>query len=115
MTVAQPARRHGNEPAQRPVVTAAAPASVRPYLSAEQLAAVTPWSVNGIWKMVGRGVLKRDVHYFRPLGRRREIVFKWTAIVALIEGAQSTEPEQSEARKGMDVQQAAKELERLLG
>lgn len=67
--------------------------SVRPYLSAEQLAAVTPWSVNAIWKMTGRGMLQRNVHYFRPLGRRREIVFKWSAIVALIEGREQTEPE----------------------
>jgi hypothetical protein len=90
-------------------------AFVRPYLSAEQLATVTPWSVNAIWKMVGRGMLRRNVHYFRPLGRRREIVFKWSAIVALIEGSEQTEAEQPGTRKGMDVQQAAHDLERLLG
>jgi hypothetical protein len=67
--------------------------SVRPYLSAEQLAAVTPWSVNAIWKMSGRGMLQRNAHYFRALGRRRKIVFKWRAIVAFIEGREQTEPE----------------------
>jgi hypothetical protein len=36
--------------------------AIREYLSAEQLAKVTPWSISAIEKMVSRGILKRDVH-----------------------------------------------------
>jgi hypothetical protein len=57
------------------------------YLSAAQLAAITPWSVAAIEKMMKRGILERDVHYFQPLGPRTQVIFKWSAIVALIEGA----------------------------
>ncbi len=57
----------------------------RPYLSADQLAALTPWSVDAIRRMVQRGVLRRDVHYFQPLGRGTQLIFKWYAIVGLIE------------------------------
>ena len=42
-----------------------------------------------IEKMVTRGVLKRDVHYFQPFGRRTQLIFKWNAIVTLIEGDQT--------------------------
>lgn len=60
--------------------------SIREYLSADQLAEVTPWSISAIEKMVTRGILQRDVHYFQPFGRRTQLVFKWGAIVAMIEG-----------------------------
>ena len=68
---------HRTDPVPTPVA--------RPYMSAKQLAEVTPWTVNAIRKMMARGVLKRGVHYFQPLGRRREVVFKWSAIVVMIE------------------------------
>jgi hypothetical protein len=57
----------------------------RAYLNAEQLAAVTPWSVDAIEKMVRRGVLKRGVHYFQPQGRGTKLIFKWAAICEFIE------------------------------
>ena len=62
------------------------PAPVREYLNISQLAELTPWSVSGIEKMVSRGVLVRDVHYFQPFGHRTQLIFKWSAIVALMEG-----------------------------
>lgn len=93
--------------------------SGREYLSAEQLAEVTPWSVDAIEKMVRRGVLKRDVHYFQPFGRRTQLVFKWSAIVTLIEGdrrqREDMHREHVVDRKGeIDVEKAKAGLGRLL-
>jgi hypothetical protein len=91
-------------------------------MSATQLADVTPWTVNAIRKMVARGVLKLGVHYFQPLGRRRELVFKWSAIVAMIEQQphaveelESETPRRHRASAGIDVEQATANFERLLG
>jgi len=56
----------------------------RPYMSIEQLAAVTPWTSEAIRRMVSRGRLQKGVHYFQ-LRARGQLVFKWEAIVALIE------------------------------
>jgi hypothetical protein len=94
--------------------------SVREYLSAEQLAKVTPWSLSAIEKMVSRGVLKRDVHYFQPFGRRTQLVFKWSAIVAVIEGHQTKSDDTGgqhvvERRGEIDVEKAKAGLGRLLG
>jgi hypothetical protein len=96
------------------------PSPVREYLSAEQLSEVTPWSLSAIDKMVSRGVLKRDVHYFQPFGRRTQLVFKWSAIVALIEGhhteSDRTYGEHVVDRGGkLDVEKAKAGLGRLLG
>ena len=93
--------------------------SGREYLSAEQLAEVTPWSVDAIEKMVRRGVLKRDVHYFQPFGRRTQLVFKWSAIVTLIEGGRRQREDTHRGhvveRKGeIDVEKAKAGLGRLL-
>jgi len=93
-------------------------AAIREYLSAEQLAEVTPWSVDGIEKMVRRGVLKRNVHYFQPFGRRTQLVFKWSAIVILIEGdhtkGDDTHREHVVGRGQIDVEKAKAGLGRLL-
>ena len=62
-------------------MTAPAP---KPYLYAEELAAVTPWSVEAIRKKVQRGELVLGVHYFQEQ-RRGRLIFKWPAIVELIE------------------------------
>ena len=120
------ARMAGPGPAVRTALALAAPevptaaAAVRPYMSIEQLATVTPWSVPAIRKMMARGILKLDVHYFRPLGRRRELVFKWSAIVAMIEHEPQVvkEPEAQPRQPrsvDMDVEQATANLERMLG
>jgi hypothetical protein len=106
--------------AATPSLTQESPGSaVREYLSAEQLAEVTPWSISAIEKMVRRGVLKRDVHYFQPFGRRTQLVFKWSAIVALIEGKNShdedTHSQHAVGRRGkIDVEKAKAGLGRLL-
>jgi len=96
-------------------------AAARPYMSATQLAAVTPWTVNAIRKMVARRLLKRGVHYFQPLGRRREVVFKWSAIVGMIEQQPGVMEEADSGATlrprravGMDVEQATASFERLL-
>ena len=60
--------------------------AVPPYLSPEQLARLTPWSVQAIRTMVKRGVFQRAVHYFQPGGKGGGLVFKWSAVVELIEG-----------------------------
>lgn len=99
----------------------------RAYLSADQLAELTPWSPDAIEKMMRRGVLVCGVHYFQPFGRRGRLLFKWDAIVALIEGR----PVQSEAQavvegepgraatvatagRVLDVEKATTDLQRLL-
>jgi predicted DNA-binding transcriptional regulator AlpA len=82
-------RRRGLLGAEFAPVTQEAPrSSVREYLNAQQLAEATPWSMSAIEKMVSRRILKRDVHYFQPFGRRTQLVFKWSGIVALIEDNQ---------------------------
>ena len=124
----QPARRHSTAPAQPPVITAAiAPATVRPYLSAEQLCELTPWTLDALQKLIHRGALKLGVHYFQPQGKRTRLVFKWSAIVAHLEGL----PVHSEAepvidapqaptlkavptRRTIDVEKATTDLQRLL-
>jgi hypothetical protein len=100
----------------------------REYLSIGQLAELTPWSADAIRTMIRRGTFKRGVHYFQPLGQGRQVIFKWSAIVALIEGtgdAQRTmQPEQLGAdvrsevsriqRSPIDVETATAALERML-
>jgi len=56
--------------------------SAKPYVSAQELADLTPWTENAIKNMIRRGVLREREHYFH-VGRR--LVFRWDAIVALIE------------------------------
>jgi hypothetical protein len=83
----------------------------REYLNAEQLATVTPWSRKAIARMVEKGVLVRGVHYFQPQGPRTALIFKWSAIVAFIEG--NADGRVSEQR-GLDVEATTTALERLL-
>lgn len=106
-------------------MTAAPIGGQRAYLSAEQLAELTPWTPDAIEKMIRRGVLVRDVHYFQPFGKRGRLVFKWDAIVTLIEGRRvQCEPQavvEGEplaaavaARCVLDVEKATTDLQRLL-
>jgi hypothetical protein len=53
---------------------------VKPYLSIEELAALTPWTPLAIRSKMKRGVFLENVHFFR-LGRR--VFFKWSAVVEL--------------------------------
>jgi hypothetical protein len=55
---------------------------IKPYLSMSELSELTPWSEDSIKKLMQREVLQRGQHWFH-FGRR--IVFKWAAIVTLIE------------------------------
>jgi hypothetical protein len=96
----------------------------RPYVSAEQLARLTPWSSDAIEKMIARGVLVRGVHFFQLGGRRGRLIFKWEAIVELIEGRRErTRPNdvveaeghpKATAKQVLNVQAATTELQRLL-
>ena len=90
----------------------------RAYLYAEDLARVTPWSVDAIEKMVARGKLRRGIHWFQPAGRR---IFKWAAIVKLIEGdvlekMLAAAPAKVSARRKVlsNVEEATERLRRLL-
>jgi hypothetical protein len=91
---------------------------VKPYLYADELAALTPWSVEEIDAKVKRRTLRLGVHYFQERHRARRI-FKWAAIVEVIEnGTGDHTPATSMAhvhRKVLDVAQATTELRRLLG
>ncbi|MFI5366714.1 MAG: hypothetical protein ACHQ4J_13945 [Candidatus Binatia bacterium] len=97
----------------------------KPYISAEELAQRTPWTLDAIEKMIRRGVLVRGRHYFQPTGQRGRLIFKWATIVALIEeraiqsGSESMiEAGLSKAQKTkqvLDVEKATTDLQRLLG
>ena len=91
---------------------------MREYLSIEQLAEAGPWSVDAIGKMVKRGILRRDIHYFQPFGHRTRLIFKWRAIVMLIEGSGTVVDDSlvAPAAKGevLDVETATAGLHRLL-
>jgi hypothetical protein len=69
-------------PRSRPLREAAPPPA---YLSAEQLAQQTPWSIDALEKMIQRGDLRRGLHWFQPKGAGTQRIFKWSAIVAWIE------------------------------
>ncbi len=96
----------------------------RLYLNAGQLSELTPWSVPAIDSMCRTGVLKLNVHYFRPHGPRSHRIFFWPAIVELIEGQSAakvtdrvTEQKAQIPRPPtmvIDVEQAQTELLRLL-
>jgi hypothetical protein len=89
----------------------------KPYLYAEELAALTPWSVEAIRKRVQRGELRRGVHYFQEQQRGR-LIFKWAAIVELIEkntnGGDAVADVPQLNGKGPDVEKATAGLYRLL-
>jgi hypothetical protein len=88
----------------------------REYMNAEQLAAVTPWSPDAIRRMVTRGALKKNVHVFQPLGPRTQMLFKWSAIVALIEAGTPgpLPPPPTGAGEEPDVEAVTAALERVL-
>lgn len=98
-------------------------ATVKPYLYIEELADLTPWSVQAINTKVRRGELRRNVHYFQEHQRGR-LIFKWDAIVQAIEGAAlraaaSREESRRDSEpiprgKAMDIEKAKAELQRLL-
>ena len=90
----------------------------REYLNVEQLAEVGPWSVDAIEKMIRRNIYQRGVHYFQPFGHRTRLIFKWSAIVALIEGkdrvADTSDVAATEKGRAFDVETAKAGLHRLL-
>jgi predicted DNA-binding transcriptional regulator AlpA len=63
--------------------------AAKPFLSASELAKLTPLSESAIYTIVSRGVFKRAVHYHK-LGRRT--VFDWEAVAALIRGKGEQRP-----------------------
>ena len=89
---------------------------MREYLSVEQLAEAGPWSVDAIEKMIKRGIFQRDVHYFQPFGQRTRLIFKWSAVVTLIEGGGTLVDHRSVSSVGtvLDVETATTGLQRLL-
>jgi hypothetical protein len=86
--------------------------SDRAYLSAAQLAQCTPWTEDAIRRMVSRGILRRGVHVFQPLGPRSQLVFRWEAIVELIEGRAA--PARPPEEEGPDVEGATEALRGLV-
>ncbi|MGH7894027.1 MAG: hypothetical protein ACREQL_05115 [Candidatus Binatia bacterium] len=94
---------------------AVAPAP-KPYLYADELAALTPWTAEAIKKKVQRGELRRNLHYFQEQHRDR-LIFKWDAIVELIErgaGDHAAEVASSHVKgKRIDVEKATATLRKL--
>lgn len=110
--------------------SAPSPVPVRLYLSAEQLAQLTPWSTEAIEKMIQRGALRLGLHFFQPSGRRGQRIFRWDRIVELIEGRSAPVgmavvvnergcgqqvPQAAESKGILDVEEASTALQRLLG
>ncbi|MFN8544619.1 MAG: hypothetical protein U0807_10515 [Candidatus Binatia bacterium] len=93
--------------------------TIPPYLSADQLAQLTPWSVQAIRRMQRRGVLRHGVHWFQPTGRGGSVLLKWAAIVELIEGGVAGElAAMVDARVShpvLNIERAHEGLRRLLG
>jgi hypothetical protein len=91
--------------------------AVRPYLSIEQLAALTPWSVDAIRRRMQRGFFRPGLHFFQPAGPRREVIFKWAAVQELIEcggvAVAAVAPVRGR-RRTLDVEKATAELRGLL-
>lgn len=91
---------------------------MREYLYADQVAALTPWSEEALDRLIQRGTLRAGVHFFQPTGHRGRRIFKWSAIVGLIEGYdQEAVPvvRTKMSTKGFDVEKAEERLRRLLG
>lgn len=97
---------------------------MREYLHIDQLAELTPWTSDAIKAMVRRGVLVRGQHYFQPLGHGSKMIFKWSAVVGLIESVQVGGPTVVENARAViplakrcviDVDEAASRAKRLLG
>jgi hypothetical protein len=101
------------------------PNLIREYVTADQLAELTPWSVEAIKAMVRRGILVVDVHYFQPQGRGTRLIFKWSAVRAYIEAREQDGEGRRVVTAGheiqrtigrvIDVQQAMQQAQRLLG
>ena len=84
------------------------------YLYIEDMEALTPWSRDAVETMVRRGVFKRGVHYFQPGGRRRRLIFKWSAIVRFVEDARDNERAGVLGGQKINVEEATRRLRRLL-
>ena len=67
------------------------PLRPKPYLSISELSSLTPWTEQAIRTMISKGTFRAGSHYFH-VGRRP--IFKWSAVVAFIEGhgVESCEP-----------------------
>lgn len=92
--------------------------AVRPYLGIEQLAALTPWSIDAIRRRMRRGFFRPGVHFFQPAGPRREVIFKWAAVQELIErdgvAVAAAKPARRRTRGILDVKKATAELRGML-
>jgi hypothetical protein len=102
-------------------VARARDAGARPYLYSEELAELTPWTIEAIHTKVRRGELQRGVHYFQDR-RGERLIFKWAAIVEFIEWGGANGLSEGASRssdptltgKVLDVEKAKAELQRLL-
>ena len=68
-------------------------------------------------RKVRRGTFRLGVHYFQPQGRGTKLIFKWSAVVALIEsraGVDEPAVRSPETDKVIDVEKATTGLRRLL-
>lgn len=62
------------------------------FLTAEQLAEVSPWTEGAIDRMRSRGRFKKGVHWFQFGGPRSQILYHWPAIKRLITGEPEPAP-----------------------
>ena len=88
----------------------------KPYLYVDDLAALVPWTAEAIRTKVRRGEFQRGVHYFQET-RRARLIFKWAAIVEVIERTSSPAPVSRpgpRSRAVLDIEQATTALRRLI-
>ncbi len=64
---------------------------IRAYLYVDQLAELTPWSPGRIRNMISDGSFREGKHYYRPNGPGSRPIFRWSAVVDFIEGANQPE------------------------
>jgi hypothetical protein len=95
---------------------------VREYVHIEELEERTPWTREAVKALMRRGVLVRGKHYFQPSGPHGRLIFKWSAVVGLIEagGRDSADvvetiPRRRRGRIAIDVEEVTARARRLLG
>jgi hypothetical protein len=96
--------------------------TVREYVHIEELEQRTPWTREAVKALIRRGVLVRGKHYFQPSGPHGRLIFKWSAVVELIEasgrenaGVVETMRRRRRGPVGIDVEEATARARRLLG
>jgi hypothetical protein len=78
------------------------------YLTVEELSARLKLEPKTIRNKMASGIFRRGIHYFSPQGLRPR--FKWSAVVAWIEGNNTQQESGIPMRRGYDLNLATSEI-----